>query len=73
MINRFITIAILLAACFCENVPAQQTVFNVPTADIMDKGKTKRLDGWTEFDASRLWRNDAVPEGSARRDSEAPK
>ncbi|MEP6901168.1 MAG: hypothetical protein ABJA66_05425 [Actinomycetota bacterium] len=46
-ICRFLTIAIFMAVCFYGNSQAQQTVFNVPSADVLDRGKV-----YGEFDAA---------------------
>ena len=47
LFSNFFIIAIFIAAVFCGTSAAQQTVFNVPSADIMDKGKV-----YGEFDVS---------------------
>lgn len=44
---KFLTIAFVMTACFYGNSQAQQTVFNVPTADVLDRGKV-----YIELDAS---------------------
>ena len=47
LFSNFFIIAFFTAAVFYGTTAAQQTVFNVPSADIMDKGKV-----YGEFDAS---------------------
>ena len=44
---KFLAAAIFLAICFYGNSQAQQTIFNVPTADVLDRGKV-----YVELDAS---------------------
>ena len=47
IIIRIFTIFIFIFLAFAANANAQQTVFNVPTADVLDKGKV-----YVELDAS---------------------
>lgn len=46
-ICKFLAIAIFISAVFYGKTAAQQTVFNVPTADVLDKGKV-----YVELDAA---------------------
>src|SRR5262245_43440255 len=46
-IYKFLGVAFAVSVIFYGSARAQQTVFNVPSADIMDKGKV-----YVEFDAS---------------------
>lgn len=49
------TFLLIIFHAFATGADAQQTVFNVPTADVMDKGKV-----YVEFDASFKTNNDDV-------------
>lgn len=55
MINKnfAVLILILFFASFANRANAQQTVFNVPTADVLDRGKV-----YVEFDAAFKFNND---------------
>ena len=53
--SNFFIIAIFTAVIFCGKAAAQQTVFNVPSADIMDKSKV-----YGELDASFKTNNQAA-------------
>jgi hypothetical protein len=49
--NRYLVTALLvLGTAFSAPVMAQETIFNVPSGDILDKGKV-----YGEFDFSYLW------------------
>ncbi len=55
-ICRFLTAAVFAAACFYGQAAAQQTIFNVPSSDILDKGKV-----YFELDATfKTNRSDAL-------------
>src|SRR6266446_5030914 len=50
MIQRFSLKCLLLVAAFSIPALAQETIFNVPSGDILDKGKV-----YGEFDFAYLW------------------
>ena len=55
MVNKFYANIFLILVSFVLSVSAQQTVFNVPTADVLDKGKV-----YVELDAAFKFNNRQV-------------
>ena len=53
MFNKNFAILVLFIAAFVLTAKAQQTVFNVPTADVLDRGKV-----YVELDAAFKFNND---------------